>query len=105
MIRIQFFWHKKKLCGCKVSGHAGFADSGNDIVCASVSSAVQLTANTLTEIFHINANVIAGENSVSIKLPCDLSPKGVKILEGLKLHFDLLKDVYPEFIKINNTEV
>lgn len=105
MIRIQFFWHKKKLCGCKVSGHAGFADSGNDIVCASVSSAVQLTANTLTEVFHINANVIARENSVSIKLADDSSPESVKILEGLKLHFNLLKDVYPEFIKINNTEV
>lgn len=105
MIRIQFFWHKKKLCGCKISGHAGFADSGNDIVCASVSSAVQLTANTLTEVFHINADVIACENSVSIKLPVDFAPEGVKILEGLKLHFDLLKDDYPEFIKINNTEV
>ena len=29
------------LCGLQISGHADFGDAGYDIVCASVSSAVQ----------------------------------------------------------------
>jgi uncharacterized protein YsxB (DUF464 family) len=105
MIRIRFFQQNDRLCGITLSGHAGFAAEGKDIVCASVSSAVQLTANTLTEIFHINADISVCENSISIKLS-DSSPiEGVKILEGLRLHSELLKDDYPEFIQITHTEV
>lgn len=105
MIRILFFQQNDQLCGCTVSGHAGYADRGEDIVCASVSSAVQLTANMLTEIFHINADVCCDENSISIRLPFDSSAEGVKILEGLRLHTELLKEDYPKFIQIKHTEV
>ncbi|MDD6270336.1 MAG: ribosomal-processing cysteine protease Prp [Oscillospiraceae bacterium] len=105
MIRILFFQQNNRLCGCRLSGHAGYADRGEDIVCASVSSAVQLTANMLTEIFHTDADVCADANSVSIKLPDNCSDEGVKILEGLKLHAELLKEDYPKFIQITHTEV
>lgn len=105
MVRIQFFQQEKQLCGCTFSGHAGFAESGEDIVCASISSAVQLTANTLTEIFHINADIAVSENSITIKLPECCSEDGIKILEGLKLQAELLKNDYPKFIQIKHTEV
>lgn len=105
MIRILFFQQNDRLCGCTLSGHAGYAEEGEDIVCASVSSAVQLTANMLTEVFHINADVCADENSVSIRLPLHSSVEGVKILEGLRLHTELLKEDYPKFIQIKHTEV
>ena len=48
MIYAEFFTRQEKLYGFKISGHAGYADKGEDIVCASVSSAVQLVANTIT---------------------------------------------------------
>lgn len=105
MIRILFFQRNDQICGFSVSGHAGYADKGEDVVCASVSSAVQLTANMLTEIFHINADVCCDENSISIMLPHGHSFDGVKILEGLKLHTELLKEDYPKFIQIKHTEV
>ena len=53
MIVAKFFKSSRKFIGFQISGHAGFAESGYDIVCASVSSAVQLTANNITEIFKI----------------------------------------------------
>jgi len=34
-------------------GHADYAESSADIVCASVSSAVQTVANLMTEIYHL----------------------------------------------------
>ncbi|MGN0592443.1 MAG: ribosomal-processing cysteine protease Prp [Ruminococcus sp.] len=105
MIRILFFQQNGQPWGCKLSGHAGYAEEGEDIVCASVSSAVQLTANMLTEIFHINADVRSDENSVSIRLPHGCPSEGVKILMGLKLHAELLKEDYPKFIQIKHTEV
>ncbi len=105
MISIRFFRQNSCLCGAELSGHAGFAAKGEDIVCASISSAVQLTANMLTEIFHINADVSVCENSISIMLPANTSAEGIKILEGLRLHSELLKEDFPKFIKITYTEV
>ena len=34
-----------KIVGLEVNGHAGFAECGSDIVCAAVSTAVQMTIN------------------------------------------------------------
>ena len=43
--------------GFAVSGHAGYDDYGHDIVCASVTSAVQMTANGLTEVLELQGDV------------------------------------------------
>ena len=57
-----------ELVGFSVSGHAGYADAGEDIVCAAVSSAVQLTANGITEILGLSASVEAEGDTVSLRL-------------------------------------
>ena len=43
--------------GFSVSGHAGAGAFGRDIVCAAVSSAVMLTANTITDYLFCKADV------------------------------------------------
>ena len=50
MIRVEFTKSGELLTCFSVSGHAGYDDYGHDIVCASVTSAVQLTANGITEV-------------------------------------------------------
>ena len=72
MICADFFRNKHdKLVGFRITGHAGYADHGEDICCASVSSAVMLTANTVTEAFKINAKVAVEENEIILKLEND----------------------------------
>ena len=105
MIRIRFYQHNQQLCGCEVSGHAGYAKQGEDIVCAGVSTAVQMTANMLTEIFKIPAEISADDNCISIRLPDDPSPDGVKVLEGFALQMQLMKEDFSRFIQIKHTEV
>lgn len=52
MICADFFRNEHdRLVGFRITGHAGYADYGEDVCCASVSSAVMLTANTVTEAF------------------------------------------------------
>ena len=51
MIVAEFLKKNGNITGFKVSGHAGYDDIGKDIVCASVSSAVMMTANLITEIW------------------------------------------------------
>ena len=50
MVTAKFTQKDGKLVAFDVSGHAGFANAGEDIVCAGVSSALQLTANGITEV-------------------------------------------------------
>ncbi len=105
MIRINFYQHDQQLCGCSVSGHAGYADPGQDVVCAGVSTAVQMTANMLTEIFKIPAEISVEDNRIGIRLPDSLSDEGIKVMEGFELQIQLLKEEFPRFIQIKHTEV
>ena len=94
-----------KMLGFHVSGHAGFSDFGSDIACASVSSAVMLTANTITEVFKINAKVEVNENEILLKLLEDKDGSGDKLLLGLLMQMDLLSDEFPGAIKIVTKQV
>ena len=51
MIRADFFANADgALLGFSVLGHSGLAQEGEDILCAAVSSAAYMTANTVLEI-------------------------------------------------------
>ena len=105
MIRAEFFRSASdKLCGFRVTGHAGYAEYGQDIACASVSSAVMLTANTVTEAFGLKAEVKVGENEISLELK-QADETGDKLLLGLLTHLYILSDEFQGRIRITFTEV
>ena len=64
MIRVEFTKSGELLTSFSVSGHAGYDDYGHDIVCAPVTSAVQLTANGITEVLKLPAKVDVEENLI-----------------------------------------
>lgn len=104
MIEAKFFQKNGDYIGFDVSGHAGYDLFGKDIVCASVSSAVQLTANGITEILANNAQIELKDNSVMLSL-MDSSKEAKAFLKALKLHLELLADDYPGTIHISCMEV
>ena len=50
MTEITLFWEEGALCGIEGRGHSGFADRGNDIVCAAVSSLLQALVLGLSDV-------------------------------------------------------
>ncbi len=105
MITAELYTADNMISGFKISGHAGYDDMGKDIVCASVSSAVQYTANLITEIFGYNADVSAHNNAVILKaVPFDDSILQ-KLFKGLIMHLELLSEDFKGTIKIKYTEV
>ncbi len=104
MINAEFFDNGRKIAFI-INGHAGFADSGEDIVCAAVSSAVQLTVNGITEIIKVMADVEVLENEISLKLPPHAPLEAISFVEALYLHIKLLSEDYGDFIKVFVTEV
>jgi uncharacterized protein YsxB (DUF464 family) len=106
MINAEFFIKNSRFSGFRISGHAGYSDSGSDIVCASVSSAVQLTANTVTDFFGISANVSAEGETVILETSGSENSKEVNLLiSSLKAHLDLISEEFPGTLNITTTEV
>jgi hypothetical protein len=89
--------------GFRVSGHTG--TSGQSVVCAAVSSACYMAANTITEILGVDADVSVCDGYMSVIVDGDGIPKSKAILEGLRLHLEQLADQYPKQIKLNFLEV
>jgi len=100
MIYAVFESENGRFCHCSVKGHAGFADAGQDIVCAAVSSAVQLTANLITETFQEQADISADDNLIKISLKQPDSGNASSLLEGLFTHLQCISEDYPKTIKI-----
>ena len=68
MIKAEFLRYNGALIGFQLTGHAGAGEHGHDIVCSAVTSAVMLTANTITDFLFAGADVRIGNNKVVLVL-------------------------------------
>ena len=103
MIRADFYEKQGLLIGFRFSGHSGYAEAGEDVVCAAVSSAVQLTVNILDSL-GVTTDVKVGENVISCKVKGNDKDAAV-ILEQLRLHFEAILEEFPNTINITISEV
>lgn len=108
MLKAEFYIIKDgSITGFCISGHSGYSESGTDIVCAAVSSAAYMAANTMTEILNADVDVQVAENLGIMK--AFVSERDVSkchdIIEGLKMHLILLEEMYPDNIKVSYMEV
>jgi len=105
MIRAEFYESKGNIYGFKISGHAEFAESGNDIVCAAVSSAVQLTVNNIDAFTGCIAEIDESDNSII----CHANSKHDKncglLINKFRQHLEAISNEFPKTIKITTTEV
>lgn len=107
MIKAKFFHSKSGApTGFNISGHSGYAQNGSDIVCASVSSAAYMVANTITEIIGVKADITVDDNgSMVLNIPQGSADKTKDILLGFELHIKSLSEQYPKNVTITTTEV
>ncbi len=104
MIRIEFFKNGDMLTGFECKGHTGLADSGEDVVCAFISSACYLAANTVTDVIKLDARASSADGYMTLQIKS--SPeKAQDILNGLVLHLTELQKDYPKNIKVTISEV
>ena len=106
MIVAAFYTEGARITGFQVSGHSGWADEGNDIVCAAVTGAVRLVETTVNDVLGLGAAVKVHKASarISLRVPGGLSETDEHavqgLLSGLMLYFAQLHDEYPENIEV-----
>ncbi len=99
MIKVRFFTKDGLLNGFEIKGHSGYEEAGNDIVCAAVSSAAYMAANTITEVIGLKAEIDIDDDGF-LKFISVPDSEAQIILRGLRLHLEALSQDYPENIKV-----
>ncbi len=107
MICIQFLVHPEgDLLGFEIRGHSGYAEAGSDIVCAAVSSAAYLTANTVMDVLHVSpVQLRVEEGNMLFRIAEKDGPVCRDVLTGLKLHCLQLEEQYSEYLQVAYSEV
>ncbi len=105
MITINLFRNEsRQIVRFTVSGHAGFAEYGADIVCASVTTAAFTALNGLTDIAKIDADFSVREGYLDCRLPEKLSERKREdadlLLESMVLSFQNLEEQYGKFVEL-----
>ena len=67
MIRVAFFRKEGRIVGFESEGHAGYADSGQDIVCAAVSALLITCVNGLESVVSIEPTVRQNDEAGYLK--------------------------------------
>lgn len=98
-----FFKKDGRFSGFQLSGHAEYDDFGLDIVCASITSAVQLAVNTIIESFDIPAEIVKEDNFLSFKIPDSFGKNepGIRVLESLRVHMDCIAESYEGTLEVD----
>lgn len=104
MTTVEFYSEKGVLTGFRASGHTGAAPKGQDILCAFISGACEMAANTVTEILSLPCEITVADGLLEIRITGGAAA-AQDILNGLKLHLTTLQKDYTKEIKVICTEV
>ena len=104
MTRCEFYTDADRITGFSVSGHSGYAEAGQDIVCAAVSAVVAMTEATINDVCGAKAKVRVKEADarITLTLPasCDEEESVQAVLAGMLLYLCSLRDDYPDYIEV-----
>ena len=106
MTTVQVRRDENGVCGLTVKGHAGYAKSGSDIVCAAASVLITTCANALQSVANITPALTVTEKPalIEVKLPEGLSPEKNHdariILETILQGYNDIAAQYPRYLQI-----
>ena len=104
MTRCEFFTEDDRITGFTISGHSGYAEAGQDIICAAISAVVTMAEATINDVCGAKAKVRVKEDDarVTLTLPasCDEEEAVQAVLAGMLLTLCGMRDDYPDFIEV-----
>ena len=104
MTKCEFFTEGDRITGFTVSGHSGYAENGQDIVCAAISAVVTMAEATINDVCGAKAKVrVKDEDArITLTLPtsCDEEESVQAVLAGMMLTLCSMRDDYPDYIEV-----
>ncbi len=103
MIHISLKLHDEKIQSMQISGHAGYADKGKDLICAAVSAISFGLCNALDQM-KSDCNIDLKDNFIEIQVNHD-SLETQTILKTALIQFETVEEISSQYIEIQKTEV
>ena len=104
MTRCEFFTEDDRITGFSISGHSGYAEQGQDIVCAAISAVVTMAEATINDVCGAKAKVRVKEEDarITLTLPssCDEEEAVQAVLSGMMLTLISLREDYEDYIEV-----
>ena len=104
MTRCEFFRQNERITGFSVCGHSGYAEAGQDIVCAAISAIVTMAEATINEVCGAKAKVRVKDEQarITLTLPvsCDEEETVQAVLAGMMITLCGIRDDYPDYIEV-----
>ena len=104
MTRCEFFTEGDRITGFSISGHSGYAEAGQDIVCAAISAVVTMAEATINDVCGAKAKVRVKDEQarISLTLPvsCDEEETVQAVLAGMMITLAGIRDDYPDYIEV-----
>ena len=107
MIKAVLYREGKKMTGCRLEGHSGWANAGSDIVCAAVSILGCTCVNALESVCGVIPNITEynERNGVlAFELPEMTEAENEKaqiLMKALKQGLDDLTEAYPKNVTLS----
>lgn len=110
MIRVTFLREDGRPVGFDCTGHADYAEAGQDIVCSAVSALAQAAVLGLVEVAHIPAGYsIQADGGLHCIIGRDATDAQCKdaalLLDTLAAGLQAVDESYPGYLKIGSKEV
>ena len=104
MTRCEFYTEEDRITGFSISGHSGYAEAGQDIVCAAITAVVTMAEATINDVCGAKAKVRVNEEDarITLTLPtsCDEEESVQAVLAGMLLTLCSMRDDYPDYIEV-----
>lgn len=111
MTQIEMIYDNNMIIGFSMKGHAGYNQGGPDILCASLSTASQMTVNAVLDWVGLSFEDIAIECNSAKGILCVQLPKGYyehmttqQLLKSFEMYVESLEEQYPNFIKFERRQ-
>lgn len=105
MIKVEFFG-TELIYGFHITGHSDMNPEGPEVLCAAVSSAAYMTANTVTEVIGLKPILLNKDGNMYLKVKTEQEAERCRVLfDGLRLHLSEIAQDYPKYLKVKYSEV
>ena len=85
--------------GIMISGHAGYAPTGSDIVCAGVTALTQELIGSMEGLTDDRIETDIGSGMASIQYG-DLSEKGRLLIDSFFIGICMIAEEFPDYVRI-----
>lgn len=112
MTQVEMIYDDNIIIGFRMKGHAGFNTDGPDILCASLSTASQMTINGLLDWTGLNLEDIVKESNekealLYIRMPSRLlyvTPTVQQLFKSFEMYVEQLSDQYSDYVSLERRQ-